>query len=286
MTMSNKKIIALSFTLCCALVICILPRISTAELPIGEELSDGEFSVFENIYISETGNPETISNTFVIPNLHNPWTFRLMTGEKVTSVTITLNGIEVMKHNFANQQVEIVETPVTLLTTNTIDVTMASELGGLLGFMIIGIDNNHPLLSITAPNDGELLASSRPTITGVYSDDISGINIDSFLILLDNVDITSKTFVGTGSFEYTPAAPAIDGAHTLFVSVDDNAGNTVQKIISFTTDSTAPVVNIIGPHNLSVFVENHITATIAVTDANIHNNSTLQSTVLQRRLTA
>ena len=275
MTMSNRKIIALSFTLCCTLVICILPRISTAELPIGEPLSAGEFSVYEDIYIRQTGTPETVTTTFVIPNPNTPWRLRVLTGNikpdenNVTSATITLNGVEIMKQNQFKNGEELFEFPVTLLTTNTIEVRITSKPGGLLALMIIGIDETLPTLSISAPNDGDLLANSRPTISGVYSDDISGINSDSFLILLDDVDITSKTFVGIDSFEYTPRTPISDGAHTLSVSVEDNAGNMVQEIISFVTDSTSPVVNIVEPSNLSVFGESPVTAIVTVADENM-----------------
>ena len=76
MTMPNKKRTVLNFTFCNPLVICIFSPISTAELPIGEELSVGEFSAFGNIYMRETGVPVTETDTFTVPNPNTKWGIR------------------------------------------------------------------------------------------------------------------------------------------------------------------------------------------------------------------
>ena len=139
--------------------------------------------------------------------------------------------------------------------------------------MIIGKDNNPPLLTIQEPLDNDLLANALPTISGEYSDDISGINSDSFKILLDNVDITTKTFVGIDSFQFTPRMPISDGVHTLSVGLEDNSRNQVQESISFKIDATAPLVDIIEPANLSVFNTTHLRVKLSIDDQNIDENS-------------
>ena len=311
MAIPAKKIIALSITSFCVLVIFLIPRTSIGQLPIGDELSIGEFSVFENIYILQSESQLKETDTFTIPNPNSIWKLRVLVGnindttnldhndgdsddddsnddkddddnkekkkktknEKIASFKLKLNGRKVFKSNQFNQEEEVIEIPVTLLTTNTITVKIKGQPGSLAGLMIIGKDNNPPLLTIQEPLDNDLLANALPTISGEYSDDISGINSDSFKILLDNVDITTKTFVGIDSFQFTPRMPISDGVHTLSVGLEDNSRNQVQESISFKIDATAPLVDIIEPANLSVFNTTHLRVKLSIDDQNIDENS-------------
>ena len=80
MAIPAKKIIALSITSFCVLVIFLIPRTSIGQLPIGDELSIGEFSVFENIYILQSESQLKETDTFTIPNPNSIWKLRVLVG--------------------------------------------------------------------------------------------------------------------------------------------------------------------------------------------------------------
>ena len=104
-----------------------------------------------------------------------------------------------------------------------------------------------PLISNLTPSSGALLNNSQPRISAQYSDDISGIDINSLVVLLDGNDVVSESNITPTSFDFTPNDPLSDGIHTLFVSLQDNAGNQAQTTITFTTDITSPVITNVNP---------------------------------------
>ncbi|MEK7298911.1 MAG: Ig-like domain-containing protein, partial [Candidatus Margulisiibacteriota bacterium] len=110
----------------------------------------------------------------------------------------------------------------------------------------IVFDNTPPLISNVQPANGGLLAVSAPTISGVFADNLSGINTAIVKILLDGADRTSQANVTAAGFDFVPAGLA-DGAHTLSINIADNAGNSAQSTTIFTTDTTPPVISRLAP---------------------------------------
>ena len=240
--MSYKKRTGFNFVLVCFLL-------SIASLNIFA----GEFTVFNKTYIRGTGSPVTIADTFNVTNPNTTWTLKAVNGsleddtvETVSSSTLLLNNVEVLQSNQFNQNTNLITVPVTLNSTNTISTTLKGKPGGQLAVEIVGIDDIVPLISNLTPSSGTLLNNSQPQISAQYSDDISGIDINSLVILLDG-DVVSESNITPTSFDFTPNDPLNDGIHTLFVSVQDNAGNQAQATITFTTDITAPIITNVNP---------------------------------------
>ena len=240
--MSYKKRTGFNFVLVCFLL-------SIASLNIFA----GEFTVFSKTYIRATGSPTSIVDNFNVPNPNTTWALKAINGsleddtvEMVSSSTLLINNEEVLQSNQFNQNTNLITVPVTLNSTNTISTTLKGKPGGQLTVEIVGIDDIVPLILNLTPSEGVLLNDSKPQISAQYSDDISGIDINSLVILLDG-DVVSESNITPTSFDFTPTDHLNDGIHTLLVSVQDNAGNQAQTTITFTTDITAPIITSVNP---------------------------------------
>ena len=81
-----------------------------------------QFRVFKKTYTRQSGAPVTVTETVPVLNpTGTPWTLRAINGdledtsiEKVSSSTLSLNGLEVLKSNQFNQTVALIEETVPL----------------------------------------------------------------------------------------------------------------------------------------------------------------------------
>jgi hypothetical protein len=111
-----------SFTRCLAFVsrgaIVWMATILTFSMP---SLA-GTFTAFgPQVYIRDTGAPVTVTGTFTVLNPNTQYTLRVVNGglvdatnDLVSSTVITVNGVVVIAPNDLNQNVNVVEKPVTL----------------------------------------------------------------------------------------------------------------------------------------------------------------------------
>ena len=118
-------------------------------------------------------------------------------------------------------------------------------------------ENVAPVISITSPTSGSLVATNKPTFTWTVTDDDSGVDPDTISITIDSSKITSgitKTATTNAySCSYTPATALSDGSHTIKFDASDNDGNAAtQKSITITVDTTAPELNITSPAEGSI----------------------------------
>ena len=131
-----------------------------------------------------------------------------------------------------------------------------------------------PVITITYPTASAYIISNKPTIKWKVTDDDSGVNNGSIGITIDGgAAITSginKTAI-TGGYEcsYTPSTALGDGAHTVAFNAKDNDGNSaVQKTVTFTVDTVAPVLTINSP------VDNSVTGSTTCVVSGTTNDST------------
>jgi hypothetical protein len=130
----------------------------------------------------------------------------------------------------------------------------------------VKLDRTPPVLSSLAPADASLLATATPAISGQLADDLSGVDPTSFKLTLDGVDRSAATRVSAATFDFTPAVPLADGAHTVTATVADHAGNLAQARWSFTTDITPPSLAITSP-GAQVAAGSAVPITVAYADA-------------------
>ncbi|MBI5149746.1 MAG: right-handed parallel beta-helix repeat-containing protein [Candidatus Omnitrophica bacterium] len=112
-----------------------------------------------------------------------------------------------------------------------------------------------PTIFNITPAAGNLLATSTPTLSANFSDNLTGVAPSSAQILLDGVEVTAQANVTANGFSFVPAALS-DGAHELSISIRDNQGNPAQASVNFTTDTTAPTISNLTPADGSIITIN------------------------------
>lgn len=130
-----------------------------------------------------------------------------------------------------------------------------------------------PVISITSPTNGSLIANNKPTFKWTVTDDDSGVDPDSISITIDSTKITSgitKTATSSGySCQYTPTTALSDNSHTIKFNASDNDGNVAtQKSITITIDTVAPELDITSP------AEGSITNVATCTVSGVTNDAT------------
>lgn len=207
-------------------------------------------------YTRATGAPVTVTSNFTVTSPSNPYLLHLDNGgshgelSRVSSATVTLNGVDVLKPSDFNKNVATLDRQVTLTAgLNQLQVQISSAPGSGFTVQITGnaTDSTPPALAITAPAADSFLASATPTITATYSDAGSGIDPASVRLELDGVDRTAQAQVAATGLTFTPAAGLAEGHHDVQVTVKDRAGNPAQAVEGFTTDTVAPAVAVTSP---------------------------------------
>lgn len=108
--------------------------------------------------------------------------------------------------------------------------TFPRDISNPIRVTIREVDTTKPNILIISPKSGEWVENKRPKISGQI-EDISGINLDSLKVFVDNSDITDKVnliydnseIVNLVKFEYTPTEDLSDGEHVVRVYVEDKA---------------------------------------------------------------
>src|SRR5712692_9928735 len=157
-------------------------------------------------YVRTTGEPNQYTSTFTAPAwIVSPYDLHIVNGDangnhRISSATITLNGVQVAGPSDFNQNVATIDRSVTLQSTNTLQVTLASKPGSYLTINVFGTnaDRTPPQISIVAPTANGYINTATPNIEVTYSDPVgtgepaaSGVNTTTFRATLDGVDRTS-----------------------------------------------------------------------------------------------
>jgi hypothetical protein len=105
----------------------------------------------------------------------------------------------------------------------------------------VTVDTTPPVLSITYPGAGAMLATGNVTVAWAASDASSG--LDHFELSLDGGAVT---VLGPAEGNHTFAGLS-QGSHTATLVAFDLAGHTTAVARSFTVDTTAPTIDLGGP---------------------------------------
>src|SRR5437899_1667962 len=178
---------------------------------LGSPCFAGTFTAYgPQPYVRGTGAPATVTNTFTVLNPNTQYTLRLHNGglvdsstDRVSSTTVTLNGVVIVAPNDLNQNVAEVDRAVTLQTTNQLNVQVRGAPGGTLSIDIIGVDNDPPVILGTA-NPGKNINgwnNSNVIVTFACADATSGI-----------ASCTAPVTVGTEGKDQIVSGTAVDKA--------------------------------------------------------------------------
>lgn len=100
-------------------------------------------------------------------------------------------------------------------------------------------------VAITTPADQSRTSGVQPQITGTAAPGATVVLvIDSGTAAEEMATVTADS---AGDWSYMAAMPLADGTHTIDAMATDTDGMTTSDSVSFTVDTTAPVVNILNP---------------------------------------
>src|SRR4030067_2533940 len=98
-------------------------------------------------FVPSTGKPVVVTETFSAPSA-TTYNLIVFNGEKgknrVSSATVKINGIEILRESDFNQQVDRIECSVSLLLSNSISVELKSAPGSFITISITSENPNHP----------------------------------------------------------------------------------------------------------------------------------------------
>ena len=243
-----------------------------------------EFITFSKTYVRASGAPVTLSDSISPLEFNTTWLLRVINGsltddsiETVSSSFLYINSVEVLQMNDFNQNVTLIEIPISLTSSNSIDVELRGKSGGRITVEIVGKDTNLPTAIWLMPALSQYSNTSMITAKVQLNDDISGIDASGLTIDLDDVPITANFPPITEpvlSITLETGLNLTDGEHTLNAQVVDRAGNTNTQSLSFTIDTTPPDIAISGVLN-NEYANTDIIPIISITEINEDTRSIL-----------
>ena len=208
-------------------------------LLIGFILALSSFSRAESIplftqkYLRTSEKPNLYTAT--IDNCNPGATYNLVVingqnGEDViSSASIVLNGVEVVRENEFNQRVGMVEKTVTLQSENTLDIRLASGPGGFITVNIF-CSANCPGVEITSPDDGSTINRSKAMVRGslynVSGETGASVTNDGASFMLE---VHGAGFAGK--------VPLHVGVNTITATATDACGLKAKDTITISADS-------------------------------------------------
>jgi len=130
------------------------------------------------------------------------------------------------------------------------------------------LDNTKPQIADLRPEDGSATNNKRPPMNAIVTDALSGVDVDSIEVVLDNKTLDHTYDAQTGAVTCHLDADLAEAWHDLSLSANDNVGNSAHAASRFCTDYTPPVttVSLSAPANLDGWHSDDVTLTFKPTD--------------------
>lgn len=194
----------------------------------------GVFAVFEpEDFVKDGGAPTIYTRTFSVLDPGAPYTVRIDNGgvdgryPRVSSGLVFINGVKVVGTDLFNQQVAVIEVPVTLAAENQMTVEVRSLPNSGFRLVIYGRDDVPPTIAATVspPANAAGWHNSAVTVSFACADATSGVPACPDDVVVDQE------------------------AEGLVVSrtATDNAGNQATASVTLNIDLTPPALAIEAP---------------------------------------
>ena len=144
----------------------------------------------------------------------------------------------------------------------TLTVTDDQGKTGTVSKTIIVYGNTPPALSINYPADGSIILNPGPIITVYYSDNESGIDLNSFKALLNGMDVSNRFSLMENIATMEFPMDRTMGVNTLEVRISDLAGNTKTAQSTF----SVPRIIITSPFDNEIITLPYANVTGLITD--------------------
>jgi len=207
-----------------------------------------------------TGPPNQYLEQFSLPaTATSPYTLHIQNGaldgtNRVSSATVKLNGAVILSPSDLNQNVAGVDRTVTLLSANTLEVSLASVPGSYLVIGIAGIfppgDTTPPIVAITSPANNSITTDSQIALSVTASDPGPGAS-GVAQVYVNGQEATY--YPGDNTWALAGVVLSI-GANSIIAQAVDQAGNQATASITVTreTPNQPPVVNAGLDQNLAL----------------------------------
>jgi hypothetical protein len=194
--------------------------------------------VFSRTYLRTFGAPVTEGASFVACDTQGPFAVIIENGpggtQKVSSGTVTLNGVDVIRPSDFSRDVDHIEKPVAALeATNQLDVRLAGTPGGRILLTMRRAQSCG--IRITSPAANSTVLTPEVLVSGTYPASFGadvGVTVNG-----------TRALAGGGRFA---AVVPLDTQVTALTAVAKNAGGTVLD------DDTIPVTVQAGPEEGAV----------------------------------
>lgn len=219
-----------------------------------------------NVYGPETftrtsGTPVTETRTFSISGTAAaPYFLHLVNGnndgsQRISSGTITLNGVTVVSGSDLSPHVGSLVKQVSLSSQNTLTVTLAAQPNGFLSLRITATDTTPPTITINAPAPGLITRDTTVAVSGTVQDETP-----------TTVAVNGQPASMNGTSFTATAHLTAEGASAIQIVATDAAGHSTDSTRTVIRDTQQPVLTVNAPANNAVTKQTSITVSGTVTD--------------------
>ena len=207
--------------------------------------STSGISIFGPVqYNRTTGPPNQYTATFLLPaSVSAPFQLQVQNGDgngghRISSGTITINGVQVVGTSDFNQNVATIIRTVTLASTNTLAVTLASNPGSYIILNIGGI----ALPTANAGPNQTVPVGTQVQLDGTASTDPNGYPLTYQWTILSRPTGSVATLSSATAPRPTFQADKV-GAYSVRLVVNDGYASSAASTVSITSQSSTPTAN-------------------------------------------
>ena len=196
--------------------------------------------LFTHRYDRTSEKPNVYTDTVPACNTEATYTLVVINGQNgedvISSASIALNGVEIVRENEFNQRVERVEKAVTLQPENILNIRLASGPGGFVTVNIF-CSANCPAIEITSPEDLSAVNKSEAIVSGLLHN-ASG----ETGVAITNRDVEVLSQVQGENF--SGIVPLQSGSNTIIATAADACGLKVKDTVTVNTDTVEEPVGL------------------------------------------
>jgi hypothetical protein len=245
-------------------------------------------------YTRTKGAPDVFEEVITVPaGVTSPYVLRVQNGDadgrnRVSSATILINGMQVLRPSDLNQHVAGLSRVVVLTSpTSALRVKLASSPGSYLTLNLCGTsgDSTPPRIAWTEPapltNDPTpRLAVAYEDVAGSGEPAASGVDPTTLKVLVDGVDRTGVFTARAADASGEPVEALAEGPHKLEAEISDRAGNVGKSTaLDFRVDLTRPTASWAEPGEGSAWRSDTVAARVEYADETALDPDSLKVTL-------